>query len=250
MHILVCIKQIQNISMEENCYSNMNPNDLDALECALQLKEQGENITVTAITMGNLKSEEILKEALTLGADNGILISDSCYRGSDTLATATVLATAIEKLKPVPLLVLCGGRTRDGETGQVGAELSQFLKYSYAGYVTEVEKLTEEYCLCKRQLDTGTAEISLSMPVVLSIEEGSYPIRDKTFWGLQKARRCKIETWNNEFLQVPNDRCGLTGSATQVVSLEKITREKADSNIYVFEKGTAEMVLQQVLLMR
>src|SRR5512136_2624211 len=150
MHIIVCIKQVvagDRVKIDPNTYSlvrsaefsYMNPFDLFALEMAGQLKKEHSD-SITAVTMGPRISEEVLWEALAVGADRAVLLSDSRFASSDTLATSYVLGMGIRKIGPFDL-ILCGMRTTDSDTAQVGPQLAEELDIPH---VTGVEKLEEK----------------------------------------------------------------------------------------------------------
>lgn len=201
----------------------INPLDQNALELALALRaEKGGKVTV--LSMGPAQAEFALREALALGADEAVLLSDRAFAGSDTWATSRALAEAIRKTGPYDL-VLAGAKATDGETGQVGPETAAMLGMVFTSNVCGVEDLGDGI-VARRSVEGGTERSRLPYPCLLTvvheINEPSMP----TLAGKMKARRADIRKMTAADLGMDASDCGLSGSPTRVVRIAfpKVTR--------------------------
>jgi len=178
MKIVVCIKQVPNTDkvrineatgtlIREGVPSIINPDDMNALEAALALKDQDANVHVAVITMGIPQAEDALREALAMGADEAIHLTDRAFAGSDTWATATVLAAALRKIGDYDL-VICGRQAIDGDTAQVGPELAEFLGLPQITYVRELS-VENNRVRAKRAVETGYFEMEAPLPALLTV---------------------------------------------------------------------------------
>lgn len=237
MHIIVPIKQVpetSNVKMDpvtgtmirDGVESIINPLDLYAIEAANLLKE-AHGGKVTVITMGPQNAEKALKEAIAMGCDDGILITDRAFAGADTWSTAYVLVTAIKEVGDYNL-ILCGERATDGDTGQVGPNIAAALDVPLATYVSEIESVdpASGEMLVWRMTEYGYEKMQLPMPALLTVvKEISFP-RLPTLRGKQRARTSEIRVFNASNLDVEKDKIGLKGSPTRVIKIEtpKVTR--------------------------
>lgn len=236
MRIIVPIKQVpesSSVRMDEatgtmiraGVEAIVNPLDLYAIEAALQLREQhgGE---VLALSMGPPKAVSALREAIAMGLDGGILISDKRFAGADTWSTAYVLAEAVRKLGAFDLLI-CGERATDGDTGQIGPGLASFLDLPVATYVSRIESVGAGHCRVHRLVEDGYEILELELPAVLTVVKEVASPRLPTLRGKQKARQADIPVWTVEDLDVAPQKLGLNGSPTRVVRIfhPKVTRE-------------------------
>ena len=203
MKIVVCVKQ--------SASGELNPLDACAYEAALCIPH-GE---VTLLSMGPAKSEAMLSELSRLGARRSILISDAKFAGSDTLATAYVLSLAIKKLEPD--LILCGNKTIDGETGQVGVELAQMLSLPVLNRVMRFE--TQEANLIAH-LRSGR-QVRVEYPVLATVER----IGNLRFPSMF-SRAGEVEKWDASTLDADLALCGVNGSATRVLKSEENVRDR------------------------
>ena len=145
-----------------------NPEDLNALEQALRLKDTHPGSTVTILTMGPGRAAEIIREGLYRGADNGYLLTDRAFAGADTLATSYALATAIRKIGEYDLII--GGRQAiDGDTAQVGPQVAEKLGLPQVTYVEEIEEVTDKAIRVKRHIDGGVETVEAPLPIVLTV---------------------------------------------------------------------------------
>lgn len=231
MEITVCMKQVPQeaeIRWEEGRWSldrrsvpgRINPQDLEALEVALQLKEaHGGRITV--LSMGPLQAEESLMEALAMGAERAVLISDPALAGSDTLATSRVLAAALRKLDPTPAIILCGSRSSDSDTGQVGPQVAEELGLLYGGYALEVE-IRQEHVYLLRRLDRRIQRLRMRFPAVVGVLKAPRRPRHIPLGAIGEAfERKECLVWNLRDLGLEPGEVGSQGSATVVVGLRK-----------------------------
>jgi electron transfer flavoprotein beta subunit len=192
----------------------VNPADAAALEMAYKLKkENGNEGFISAITMGPKPAEDVLKHAAHQGADRLILLSDSVYAGSDTYATARIISKAILETGGFDL-VLCGRKSIDGETGQVGPQLSVQLGVPCLTNVMDV-KLSFPGVICKCLTEKGIDEIYVPMPAVITFCENMLEHKP-TLFELKKAKEIKIERISNDRLNLDEYESGLKGSKTRV----------------------------------
>ena len=228
MKIVVCIKQVPetadvrinpetNTLIREGVQSMINPFDEYAIEEALRLKEKvgGE---VIVITMAPPQGVEALKEAVSLGVDSAILVSDRAFAGSDTWATSYALSCAIKHIGDVDL-VLCGKQAVDGDTAQVGPGIAQFLGFPYVAFVRKVDEVTSEKMVVERMMEDGSAKVELPLPALLTVVKEINTPRLPSLRGKMKAKKIEIPTWSAEEIKADVDELGLKGSPTQVVKI-------------------------------
>ncbi len=235
MKIIVCIKQViagdqvrmnpvtHSLVRSPEC-SRINPFDLFALNMAAQMKKEYSG-SVTAVTMGPNISEEVLWEALAVGADRAVLLSDPRFASSDTLATSYVLGMGVRKVGRFDL-ILCGMRTADGDTGQVGPQLAEELGILY---VTGVEKLEKKKNLLRveRSSDGFREILELPEPALFTISSKT-TVRLPSLIDIQDAHtRYAIERWSLEDLDADSTQVGNNGSCTSVEELIPVTRQKS-----------------------
>ena len=236
MKIIVPIKQVpetKSVKMDEKTgtvirdgvEAIINPLDLYAIEIAVQLKEQYGGV-VTALSMGPPKAEKALREAISMGADDAILVSDKAFAGSDTWATSYILAETIKNRKEFDLII-CGERATDGDTGQVGPEIASYLGLPVASYVCEVDGLQDDDCLVKRLTEEGVEALSMTLPGLLTVVKEVSEPRLPTYRGKKRAKQMDIPTYGLNELKLEQDKIGLKGSPTRVVKIyrPKVTRE-------------------------
>lgn len=225
MKIFVCMKQVpetQNVQLNkdthtlvrENIKMTQNPADMAALETAVSLKKLHGG-TVCAITMGTKQAASVLSYAATCGADELYLLSDKAFAGSDSYATAFVLSRAIRVLGGADL-ILCGRRAVDGETGQVGPEMSVMLDLPCLTNVVDLESRGDGMILCRRLVEDGYEKASLTMPALISVCEGKTPVRAPSIADLRRAKGITVTTLDHQQLAIDPSRVGLSGSPTRV----------------------------------
>ena len=228
MNIFVCIKQVPdakdvrldpetNTLAREGVQSIINPYDRHALEEAVRLKEKYSG-TVTVISMGPPQAEVILREAVSCGADQGILISDRAFAGADTLATTYTIAMAIKK-SGTPDLVLCGKQAIDGDTAQVGPGLAERLNMPYVTCVRKINDFDNDTLLLDRMMDDGYDELEVRLPALLTVIKEINTPRLPSLKGKMKAKKIEITTLSAEDIGADSTQLGLAGSPTWVVNV-------------------------------
>jgi electron transfer flavoprotein beta subunit len=245
MNIVVCIKQVPgtteikidpktNTLVREGVKSIVNPFDTYALEEGVRLKERyGGKVTV--ITMGPPQAEEALRETISLGADEAILLSDRAFAGSDTWATSYVLSKAVTKIAQYDIII-CGRQTLDGDTGQVGPELSEMLKIPFVSYVSKVEEIKDKHIRVQRMIEEGHEEIETTLPAVITVVKEINVPRLPSLRGSMKAKTVKIPVWTAAEIGMETDKAGIPGSPTRVV---RIFFPKREHKSEIFQ-GTVE----------
>ncbi len=235
MNIIVCIKQVPNTNevkidpkkgtlIREGVPSIINPEDKHGLEEALRLKEKvGGKVTV--LTMGPPQAEVALKEALAMGADEAILVSDRAFAGSDTLATSYVLSKAIEKIGDFDI-IFCGRQAIDGDTAQVGPQIAENLGISQVTYATKFE-MKGDLIEIRRALEDGYSVIETKLPVLVTVLEKINKPRYPSIKGVVNAfSKSEIKVFSANDLSLDEDRLGLDGSPTKVMKSFVPTHEK------------------------
>lgn len=228
MHIIVTIKQVpetSNVKMDPETGTMLrtavegiiNPLDLFAIEAALRLRE-AQGGTVTVITMGPPKAETALRDALAMGCDRAILLSDRRFGGSDTWATAYTLAQCIRKLEPYDLII-CGERATDGETGQVGPAIAASLDLPLVTYVSRVIDAGDDFLRLERMVETGREQVSSPLPLLITVLREIGTPRLGTVRSKLKAKNTQIPTWGPEEIECQENWIGLKGSPTRVVKI-------------------------------
>ena len=251
MNIIVPIKQVpetSNVRMDEETgtmiregvESIVNPLDLYAIETALNLKETQE-ARVTVLSMGPSKAEKAIKEAISMGCDDGILLSGAGFAGSDTWATAYALSKAIEKLRPFDLIIT-GVRATDGDTGQVGPGIASFLDLPLSTFTSAIQEVGEGSIVVERMVEEGYETWRLPLPCLLTVvKEISYP-RLPTLRGKQRAREMEVPVWGVGDLDVEDGALGLKGSPTRVVKIDRPRVTRNGRIIDVRSSGVREAV--------
>lgn len=236
MHIVVPIKQVPETNavrmdettgtmIREGVEAIVNPLDLYAIELALRLRdEHGGSITV--VSMGPPSAARAVREAIAMGCDSGVLVSDRAFAGSDTWATSYVLAAAIRRIGNFDL-VLCGERATDGDTGQVGPETAAFLDLPLATYVGKVSAVRDGAIVVHRLVEDGHEVLDLQLPALLTVVKEIADPRLPTLRGKRKARQADLAVWGPNDLTVDADKTGSKGSPTRVVKIfrPKVARE-------------------------
>jgi len=253
LNIIVCIKQVPMVTelpwdeatgtlRRDLAAGMMNPACKHALEAALQIKAKfGAN--VAALTMGPPAAEEILREALALGANRGILISDRRLAGSDTYATSLILAAAIKKACPRCDLILCGAYTSDSETAQVGPQLAEELQIPAAAYAENIE-INGRIMRVRRLMDNFRETLEMEFPALVTVSMEKYLPRYTTLAGLENAFvEDNISIYDAEDLVISDTATERQCSRTRVrtVYLRKAQKEN------VVLTGTAAAVVSEFL---
>ncbi len=238
-----------------------NPEDLHALEQALRIKDRVKGSTVTILTMGPGRAAEVIREGLYRGADNGYLLTDRKFAGSDTLATSYALAQAIRNLEPFDIL-FAGRQAIDGDTAQVGPQVAEKLGIPQVTYAEEVLDIKPAELKIKRRVERGVEIVSTSLPVLITVHSSAPPCRPrnarllmkykhaKTVTELQEATEdylelyttrsyLKIDEWSVNDIKVDEKALGLSGSPTKVKKIENVVFKAKESK--VLSNSDAEM---------
>lgn len=228
MKIIVCIKQVPdakdvrldpetNTLAREGVQSIMNPYDQHALEEAVTLKEQfgGE---VIAVTMGPPQAEEMLRLAISCGADKVVLVSDRAFAGADTWATAYTLENALKKIGDYDL-ILCGKQAIDGDTAQVGPGLATRLGIPYVTCVQKVREATDKGLIMERMMDDGYDVVAVDFPLLATVVKDINEPRVPSLKGKMKAKKAEIISFSAADIGADPTCIGLPGSPTKVVEV-------------------------------
>jgi electron transfer flavoprotein beta subunit len=197
--------------------SIINPFDLFAVEAALKIKDEN-GARVTVVTMGPPQATEALRDVLSLGVDDAVLLSDRAFAGSDTWATSTTLAAAIRKMGDVDI-VLCGKQAVDGDTAQVGPEMAALLDIPYATFVKKIELPADGAIKAVRQTDEGMEIWKFPMPALITVIKEIGEPRVPSLKHKMRAKKAEIPAWGAADLGLDPDSVGLCGSFTQVVRI-------------------------------
>jgi len=253
MKIIVCVKQVPDTNevkidpvkgtlIRDGIPSILNPDDANALEEALALKDKYTDVKVTVLTMGPPQAEEILRECLAMGADDVILLSDRAFAGADTWATSNTIAAAIRKIGEYDI-VFAGRQAIDGDTAQVGPQIAERIGIPQVSYVQNF-KIDGDEIIVQRQLEDGHEVIKVKKPVLLTaIKELNEP-RYISMKGIFNAYKKSITTWTLSDLDIEKHQVGLDASPTNV--LRSFTPEPKGEGIMI--KGTVEEMVEKLVV--
>jgi len=250
MNIIVLIKQVPNTTevkldpktgnlIREGIDTIINPDDLHALETALTLKEMY-GATITVLTMGPPQAIDALSEAMGMGADRAILLSDRAFAGADTWATSFTLGKAIQHIGEFDL-ILAGRQAIDGDTAQVGPQVAEFMDLPQVTYVFDIETVDTDHVVVKRKLEDGYERIQCTLPALLTVIAGAKQPRYPLISGLLQAcrERAPIQVWNAADIGVTTAEIGLDGSLTHVM---KTFAPKFERQSQLLEGSTVDVV--------
>jgi electron transfer flavoprotein beta subunit len=235
MNIIVCLKQVPgttevkinpqtNTLIRQGIASITNPFDTYALEEGVRLKEKYGG-KITAISMGPPQAMDILKEAISRGADEAVLLCDAAFAGADTWATSYALAGAIKKTGAVDM-VICGRQSTDGDTAQVGPELSEMLGIPFVAYVAAIEEISGGQVRARRMIDEGYEIIQSPLPLLITVTKEINIPRLPSLRGIARSKSIKIPVWTARDVDLDPAKVGLAGSYTRVVRIFTPNREK------------------------
>jgi len=230
-----------------------NPEDLNALEQALRIKDQVPGSTVSILTMGPGRAAEVIREGLYRGADNGILLTDRKFAGSDTLATSYALSQTIKKLAPFDVVV-AGRQAIDGDTAQVGPQVAEKLGIPQITYCEEVTQVKKDKVQIKRRLERGVEEVAAEFPVLITVHSSAPDCRPRNAKLVMKYKHAKtvteqqdasedyldlydsrtylkIDEWTTNEIDVDEEALGLSGSPTKVKKIENVVFKAKESKV-------------------
>ena len=226
MKIIVCLKQVPDTTeiridpvkgtlMRDGVPSILNPDDANALEAALQIKDEYPGTVVDVVTMGPQQASYALRECLAMGADDAYLLSSRAFGGADTCSTSTTLAYGIKKIGDYDF-IFAGRQAIDGDTAQVGPQLAQRLGLPAATYVQNIREIRENSVILERQLEDGYEVLEIQRPCVLTaVRELNRP-RYMSVIGIEKAYEKEITVWDERDLDIRPQDCGHSASPTKV----------------------------------
>lgn len=246
-----------------------NPEDLNALEQALRLKDAHPGSTVIILTMGPSRAADVIREGLFRGADGGYLLTDRAFAGADTLATSYAIATAIKKIKYFDLII--GGRQAiDGDTAQVGPQVAEKLGLTQVTYAEEIISAKDGKVTVKRRIDGGVEVVEAPMPIVVTVNGSAAACRPRNARLVQKYKRAKTPTekqagdmdytelydkrdflnlieWSVADVNGDLSQCGLAGSPTKVKNVENIVFQAKESKTITANDAEVEALVVELL---
>ncbi len=251
-----------------------NPEDLNALEQALRLKDQNPGTTVTVITMGPGRAAEVIREAMYRGADGGYLLTDRAFAGADTLATSYALSTAIRHVAPQVDLIIGGRQAIDGDTAQVGPQVAEKLGLNQITYTEEILSCENGTIRVKRHIDGGVETVESPLPCVLTVNGSAAPCRPRNVKLVMKYKRALAPMelpqgtgygdlpYAGEYdkkpylrlgqltcadVQADLSQCGLAGSPTKVKAVENIVFKAKESKVLTGSDEDINDLVQELL---
>ncbi len=253
MNIAVCVKQVYGkVKIEIDPQTSallrggsdpiINPLDLYALEEAIRLREKHEG-KVVAFCMGPSEAQDVLREAVAIGADEAILASDPAFENSDTWSTSLVLSRMIRKGGPFDL-VICGRQSIDGETGQVGPQLAEFLGVPFVSSVSKIEEIGGDRMKVARMVEDGHQLLDTDLPAVISVVKEINVPRLPSLRGMMASKKAKIPEMNAQSLELDLKEVGLSGSPTRILRAFVPQREGQSELL----QGSLEEQAEQLLV--
>ena len=257
MKIVVCVKQVPDTkggvkfnpdgTLDRGAMLTiMNPDDKAGLEAALTIKDQYDDVEVTVVTMGLPKAEEVLREAMAMGADKGILVTDRVLGGADTWATSTTIAGALRNIDYD--LIITGRQAIDGDTAQVGPQIAEHLGLPVISYAQDI-KVDGDSVVVKRQYDDGYHMVKVQMPcLITALAELNEP-RYMTPGGIFDAYDAEITTWGRSDLKdVDDSNLGLNGSPTKIAKAsDKVRKGAGEKVVPDSPEDAAKLIVDKLL---
>jgi len=246
-----------------------NPEDLNALEQALRLKDKNPGSTVTILTMGPGKAAEVIREGLYRGADNGYLLTDRAFAGADTLATSYAISMAIRKMNGFDIII--GGRQAiDGDTAQVGPQVAEKLGIPQVTYAEDILSVENGKVTIKRRLERGIEVVRVALPAVITVNGSAAPCRPRNAKLIQKYKYAKtvtekqelandytdlcnqrpylnLQEWSVDDVQADRQFCGLPGSPTKVKTIESVVFQAKESKKLTAADNEIEDLIKELM---
>ena len=246
-----------------------NPEDLNALEQALRIKDTFPGTTITILTMGPGRAAEIIREGMFRGADDGILLTDRAFAGSDTLATSYALGQAMKRIGKFDIII-AGRQAIDGDTAQVGPQVAEKLGIPQLTYVEEVKAIEKGKVIVKRRLERGVEVVSCPMPLVITVNSSAPDCRARNAKLLMKYKHAKtvteLQNSNEDYLHLYNDRpylnivewtvgdiesnpeeLGLTGSPTKVKTVENVVLQAKEAKVITSADDDIDALMKELI---
>ena len=223
-----------------------NPEDLNALEQALRLKEQNPGSTVGVLTMGPPRAGEIIRQGLYRGTDTGWLLTDRLFAGADTLATSYALATAIKKIGNVDIVI--GGRQAiDGDTAQVGPQVAQKLGLNQVTYAEEIIKVEDGKATIRRHIDGGVETVEAPLPVVVTVNGSAAPCRVRNVKRVWANKNREFTTWGAADIEADPAQIGKAGSPTNVKAVKSIVFKAKENKTLTSSDADVESLIVELM---
>lgn len=226
MKILVCIKQVpdttdikwteNNTIQREGVESVINPFDVYAIEAALKIKKELPDVEITTLTMGPSQAETILRKAISVGCDNGVLLCDKKFAGADTYATAKTISSAIKSKFSDFDLIICGQFAVDGDTAQTGSGIATQLDIPQVTYTKNIDRIELNSLYAARELEDGIETVKVNFPALICMLKGDFEPTRAKIGGIIKAQNAKIENLSLEDIALFPENVGIKGSPTFV----------------------------------
>ena len=246
-----------------------NPEDLNALEQALRLKDANPGSTITLLTMGLPRASEIIREAMYRGADTGVVLTDRVLGGADTLATSSSLAQAVKKFGNYDI-ILGGRQAIDGDTAQVGPQIAEKLGLPQVTYAEEILELKDGYVVVKRRLESGVETVKCPLPCVVTVNGSAAECRPRNAKLIQKYKYAvspseveklddaqkalvearpylKLQEWNAAYVEADLNQVGLAGSPTKVKAIENVVFTAKESRRLENNDEQIEELIQELI---
>ncbi|HLN72357.1 MAG TPA: electron transfer flavoprotein subunit beta/FixA family protein [Prolixibacteraceae bacterium] len=246
-----------------------NPEDLNALEQALRIKDQFPGSSITILTMGPGRAAEIIREGMFRGADGGILLTDRAFAGSDTLATSYALGQTLKKINDFDIIV-AGRQAIDGDTAQVGPQVAEKLGLPQVTYVEEIQSIDNGMITVKRRLERGVEVVKCPMPLVITVNGSAPDCRARNAKLIMKYKHAKtvseLQNSNEDYLHLYNDRpylniqewtvsdiesdpeqLGLTGSPTKVKTIENVVLQSKGAKVISSSDDDIEELIKDLI---
>ncbi|MBD5198211.1 MAG: electron transfer flavoprotein subunit beta/FixA family protein [Bacteroidales bacterium] len=246
-----------------------NPEDLNALEQALRLKDANPGSTVTILTMGLPRASEIIREAIFRGADTGIVLTDRALGGADTLATSYSLAQAVKKFGNYDI-ILGGRQAIDGDTAQVGPQIAEKLGIPQVTYAEEILDLKDGYVTVKRRLEQGVETVKAPLPCVVTVNGSAAECRPRNAKRIMKFKRVvspsekakltpeeqafvearpylNLQEWGAAFVEADPEQIGMAGSPTKVKAIENVVFTAKESRRLDNDDAQLEELIKELI---
>ncbi|MDE7401858.1 MAG: electron transfer flavoprotein subunit beta/FixA family protein [Muribaculaceae bacterium] len=245
-----------------------NPEDLNALEQALKLKEMYPGSKVTVLTMGPARAAEIIREGMYRGADGGIVLSDRAFAGADTLATSYALSAAVRKIGDYDLII--GGRQAiDGDTAQVGPQIAEKLGLPQVTYAEDIIDVKDGKATIKRRIESGVETVKAPLPLVVTVNGSAAPCRPRNARNIQKYKYATVPSeaatdekkkalaekrpylnigeWTAAYVDADLQQCGLAGSPTKVKQIENVVFSAKDARRVENNDAEIETLIKELI---
>jgi len=246
-----------------------NPEDLNALEQALRLKDSFPGSTVTLLTMGPGRAAEVIREGLYRGADNGFLLTDRAFAGADTLATSYALACAIRKMKEFDLII-AGRQAIDGDTAQVGPQVAEKLGIPQVTYAETIIEVKKKSLIIKRRLERGVETVESPLPCVITVNSSAPECRPRNAKAVMKFKHSRTSTerqeasedyidlvgerpylniaeWSVNDIETDINQLGLSGSPTKVKKIENVIFQAKESKLITADENGIDELMKELI---